>query len=102
VATKLFKQSLNVHTESETGMNRTGIVTEQDLRDNVNHVERNDQIDITGAYTQFATADEINSSQYETQHKRYHHMLGILASLVGDNLITHIGNSAAEIGRAHV
>lgn len=97
VATKLFEKPLNVHIEFETGMNRTGIVTEQDLRDIVSHVERNDQIEITGAYTHFATADEINSSQYETQHKRYHHMLGILASLVGDNLITHIGNSAAGI-----
>src|SRR5699024_3239557 len=97
VATKLFPKPLDVHVEFETGMNRTGIVTEQDLHEVVEHVKKMEQVNITGAYTHFATADEINSDQYETQHKRYHHMLGILASLVGDNLITHIGNSAAGI-----
>lgn len=97
IATKLFSKPLDVHVEFETGMNRTGIVTEQDLHEVVEHVKKMEQVNITGAYTHFATADEINSDQYETQHKRYHHMLGILASLVGDNLITHIGNSAAGI-----
>lgn len=97
IATKLFPKPLDVHVEFETGMNRTGIVTEQDLHEVVEHVKKMEQVNITGAYTHFATADEINSDQYETQHKRYHHMLGILASLVGDNLITHIGNSAAGI-----
>lgn len=97
IATKLFPKPLDVHVEFETGMNRTGVVTEQDLHEVVEHVKKMEQIQITGAYTHFATADEINSSQYEGQHKRYHHMLGVLTSLVGDNLITHIGNSAAGI-----
>jgi len=92
-----FEKPLQVHLEFETGMNRTGINTKQQLRDIVKEIENNEQIQLTGAYTHFATADEIASIQYKQQKKQYEEMLQMLVNIYPHPLITHVGNSAAGI-----
>src|SRR5699024_374767 len=55
------------------------------------------KIKITGAYTHFATADEINSEHYNRQKSRYEDMLHELERLYDNPIIAHTGNSAAGI-----
>ncbi|HLS24128.1 MAG TPA: alanine racemase [Pseudogracilibacillus sp.] len=90
--------TLEIHVEFETGFNRTGIRSVEALRELVNAVKRsNNKIKITGAYTHFATADEIDSPHYNRQKKQYEKMLHELEQLYDRRIITHIGNSAAGI-----
>ena len=92
-----FTNALSIHLEFETGMNRTGIGTEKQLKQIVNRVSELEHIHITGAYMHFATADEIQTEHYEKQKQRYHQLLHALNELHAGPLITHIGNSAAGI-----
>lgn len=93
---KLDKK-LQVHLEFETGMNRTGITSLEELTAIVEEVKRGNNIQITGAFTHFATADEIDSELFHSQYERYHEMLDRLTELYPEKLITHVGNSAAGI-----
>lgn len=90
--------TLYIHLEFETGFNRTGIRSIDTLREIVRIVQSSDEkIKITGAYTHFATADEINSAHYKNQQSVYERMLQELSELYKEPIITHIGNSAAGI-----
>src|SRR5690625_4215909 len=60
-----FEKPLSVHVEFETGMNRTGICTKEELEAVVNEADNLEHVQITGAYTHFATADEIDSTLFE-------------------------------------
>lgn len=92
-----FTKPLSVHLEFETGMNRTGICTEEQLKEIVDQVQKLEHINIKGAYMHFATADEIDTGLYEKQKTRYHLLLDTLNTLHPGPLITHVGNSAAGI-----
>jgi len=92
-----FEEPLSVHVEFETGMNRTGICTTEDLKTVVDEVNQLDHVQITGAYTHFATADEIESALFDQQRKRYDELLEALRELYPHPLMTHVGNSAAGI-----
>lgn len=93
-----LQHNLSIHLEFETGFNRTGIRTIDTLRRIVELVKMSKgKIKITGAYTHFATADEIDSDHYEEQRETYESMLAELSRLYDAPLITHIGNSAAGI-----
>src|SRR5699024_10285088 len=93
-----FSGTLSIHLEFETGFNRTGIYSEETLREILTLVEHSaGKIKITGAFTHFATADEIESLHYKRQKDCYEKMLQILESEYDGPIITHIGNSAAGI-----
>jgi len=93
-----LKGTLSIHLEFETGFNRTGIHSKQALHEIIDTVkEAPGLIEITGAYTHFATADEIDSVHYERQKKRYEAMLYELERSYDAPIVTHIGNSAAVI-----
>lgn len=97
VQEKNLTEKLAIHLEFETGMNRTGIQTLEQMKDIVDAVKRSEQVHITGAYMHFATADDIGTVQYEEQKQRYEYMLQKLAEYYPHPIITHIGNSAAGI-----
>lgn len=93
-----LESTLSIHLEFETGFNRTGIPTEEELKQIVQKVkDSNGIIEITGAYTHFATADEIESVHFKNQKQRYEKMLQLLTEIYDKPLMTHIGNSAAGI-----
>lgn len=93
-----YEGTLSVHLEFETGFNRTGIRTKEALQQMVHLIkESDDKMNITGAYTHFATADEINSVHYLRQKARYEEMLAELERLYDQPIIAHTGNSAAGI-----
>ena len=88
---------LSVHIEFETGMNRTGICTEEDLGIIVSALKKAENINITGAYTHFAEADEEESPLYFSQRDRYYQMLKALREIYDQPILAHMGNSAAGI-----
>lgn len=92
-----FAGQLSVHVEFETGMNRTGICSKEELESVINEVNKLKSVRITGAYTHFATADEVSSAHFQNQRTRYEEMLEHLTSIYPHPLMTHIGNSAAGI-----
>lgn len=93
-----FNDPLHIHLEFETGFNRTGIQTENELTEIIKLIEKSqNQIIITGAYTHFATADEEGHSFYNIQKSRYERMFSILTQLYDKPIVAHIGNSAASI-----
>lgn len=92
-----FESPLHIHVEFETGMNRTGICTEEELRKIVSAIHKNPQLKLTGAFTHFATADDIDSAHFHAQYENYEKMLHILASIHDEPIMTHVGNSAAGI-----
>lgn len=97
LANQLLPKALSVHVEFETGMNRTGIVTNDDLKAIIQKAQEMDQLQITGAYTHFATADAQQSPHYVAQRKRYEEMLDILQANYDGEIAAHMGNSAAGI-----
>ncbi|HLS66937.1 MAG TPA: alanine racemase [Pseudogracilibacillus sp.] len=90
-------KKLHIHLEFETGMNRTGITSVEELEKIVAEVKHGENVKITGAFTHFATADEIESELFHSQYARYQKMLMRLTELYPEDLITHVGNSAAGI-----
>lgn len=93
-----FDGVLSIHLEFETGFNRTGIRSLEDLREIVKQIEAaSGKIKIVGAYTHFATADEIDSEHYNHQKTTYEKMLKELNRIYKGPIMTHIGNSAAGI-----
>lgn len=92
-----FEKPLSIHLEFETGMNRTGICSASELKAIVEEVDKHDSIQITGAFTHFATADDLNCAHFEQQRNRYEEMLSTLSSIYPHEIMTHIGNSAAGI-----
>jgi len=92
-----FDKTLSLHVEFETGMNRTGVTTIEKLEEIVNQVMCMNQVRLTGAYTHFATADEIDSDLFDEQNRRYEEMLHVLIELYPHPLLAHTGNSAAGI-----
>ena len=92
-----FTKPLSIHVEFETGMNRTGVVSKKELASLVKEVEKHPNIRITGAFTHFATADDIASEHYQRQSDVYEEMLHALTDLYPYPMITHTGNSAAGI-----
>lgn len=97
VRDKKFSKPLSVHIEFETGMNRTGICSNEELEQIVKVIQTFDHVRITGAYTHFATADEITSESYLSQRTRYEEMLQLLSDMYDGPIISHMGNSAAGI-----
>src|SRR5699024_7044825 len=90
-------EPLSIHLEFETGMNRTGIASMEELHAVVDAVKQVNNLRITGAYTHFAKADEQKAAMYYEQRDRYKEMAQVLRDIYEEPFITHMGNSAAGI-----
>src|SRR5699024_7844128 len=88
---------LSIHLEFETGMNRTGIASIEELHAVVNAVKEADNLRITGAYTHFAKANEQKEALYYEQLDHYKEMTQVLRYIYEEPFITHMENSTAGI-----
>lgn len=88
---------LHVHLKIDSGMGRAGVRTEEELQDVITKCEQYDQIKLAGVYTHFATADEVKSTYFDLQVERFERLLTLFSPQVANQLIIHIGNSAAGI-----
>lgn len=88
---------INVHLKIDSGMGRSGVRTTEEIEKVVNKLNERKDVRLEGVYTHFATADEVKSSYFDLQIDRFEQRLNELNDLVEDELIVHIGNSAAGI-----
>lgn len=88
---------LYIHLELDTGMNRTGILTEEELQACLESLKKSKCIYLTGAYTHFATADEEGSAYYMQQLDRFKNLAAVFETIWPDPVAWHMSNSAATI-----
>lgn len=88
---------LYVHIKIDSGMGRAGVRTIEELKQVTDKLLRRQDIKLKGVYTHFATADEVNSDYYKLQVDRFEQLLKEINIARPDDLIVHIGNSAAGI-----
>lgn len=92
-AKSLQKKAL-IHLKLNTGMNRLGIKTTNELQKFLELLNQCESIELEGIYTHFATAD-CCKQKLEKQNAKFKKMLSILTFEERKNLIIHASNSSA-------
>lgn len=86
--------SLTIHLKLDTGMGRIGVRNEQEIQSIEELLVKHPNIVVEGIFTHFATADEKNSSYFESQIQRFKELLSYFTKLPA---IIHCSNSAASL-----
>ncbi len=86
-----FKEPVSFHLKFDTGMGRLGIKDQTEVNELLHMIEEDDRLTLEGAYTHFATADELNTTYFNHQYERFMEMVDWLP--VRPKII-HCGNSA--------
>lgn len=87
--------TLSVHLKLDTGMGRLGIITENELLQAFEFAAGKQKVKIEGIFTHFATADELDTTYFEKQHKMFTAMTRTAAEY--ENVMIHCGNSATGL-----
>lgn len=96
VAESLNKKA-KIHIKVETGMNRLGFLPTEKNADLVAKINEMKNLDIMGAYTHFARADEKDKSAAREQARRFLNFMEMLEKRNVNIPIKHMANSAAII-----
>lgn len=88
---------LKVHMKWDTGMGRIGLRLEAELIEIIDELTKKSNIDLTGVFTHFSTADSKDLSYFNLQKERFNHMLKQFKQQWSRPVQVHIGNSAAAI-----
>lgn len=95
-AKKMNKRAL-VHIKIDTGMSRIGFLPTEESLDIIDRIFELDNIDVTGVFTHFSTADEQSKEFTAVQYKRFRFMTDSIEKRGHKGLIRHCANSAAII-----
>ena len=93
-ATKDIKKPLKVHVKIDSGMGRIGFTEYDDLKKAITFMQKHPWVEITGAFTHFATADEEQADYYNEQVNKFNHMLEAFEERP---TLVHTSNSAAAL-----
>lgn len=93
----LFSKELKLHMKWDTGMGRIGIRTEEELHTLIKALKMTKNVNLTGIYTHFATADEAELTYFQEQQTRFQQLMQVFETLWDSSVDIHIGNSAASI-----
>ncbi len=88
------KHEIKFHVKIDTGMGRLGLREPQELEKIIEDIENEPLFSIEGAYTHFATADELDTTYFEQQYQRFSEFLHSFPTLPK---IVHCGNSATGL-----
>ncbi|MFS1516513.1 alanine racemase [Bacillus sp. SCS-151] len=91
-------QAIHLHVKLDTGMGRLGVRTEAEIKAIEAVVNNDKRLVLHGAYTHFATADEINTTYLEQQYRMFQEMLDWF---VEKPSMIHCANSAAALRFPH-
>ncbi|MDX8362833.1 alanine racemase [Cytobacillus sp. IB215316] len=91
-------QAIHLHVKLDTGMGRLGVRTEAEIKAIEAVVNNDKRLVLHGAYTHFATADEINTTYLEQQYRMFQEMLDWFAEKPS---MIHCANSAAALRFPH-
>ncbi|WP_174615749.1 alanine racemase [Virgibacillus ihumii] len=90
-------QTLKLHMKWDTGMGRIGLRTDEELKEIVGELKDQSNVQLTGIYTHFATADEPGADYFNMQNERFDQLLTTFEKVWEDPVAIHTGNSAASI-----
>lgn len=90
--------SIPVHVKIDTGLNRLGVPHER-LEEFAGALAKEPRLDVEGAFSHFAFADDPGNAFADTQLERFHDALERLGAQGITPAIRHIGNSAAALTR---
>ncbi|MFC0523706.1 alanine racemase [Pontibacillus salicampi] len=91
-----FDGKLSLHVKLDTGMGRIGIRTEEELQ-SVLEAWDEQSFQLDGVFTHYATADEEDTSYFQTQQARLEELLASFAKRWPHPVHIHTGNSAASM-----
>ncbi|WP_349409228.1 alanine racemase [Pseudalkalibacillus sp. SCS-8] len=92
-----LEQPLAIHIKFDTGMGRLGINDPNEAKLIINHIKQNESLKLEGAFSHFATADELDSELVTKQMNRFSHYLALLEEEGIKPDVIHFGNSAGAI-----
>lgn len=90
-------RKLKVHLKIDSGMGRLGVITTEDAKQVASRLSRLPYVELEGAYTHFAKADEENKDYTLMQYQRFMDVISALRDSGYKLPIIHTGNSAAAI-----
>ena len=93
-AVRLGKKAL-VHIKIDTGMGRIGFLPNEESLDVIDSIFTLPNLQITGVFTHFATADEKSKDFTREQYDKFRYMTDSMEKRGHKGLIRHCGNSAA-------
>lgn len=93
---KKLNKTAKAHLKIDTGMGRIGLRTDEELHCVLAALKRASNVNLTGMFTHFATADETDKSFTQKQFMRFLSAANAVKS-AGFNVICHASNSAATI-----
>lgn len=96
-AAKKMNKRAQVHIKIDTGMSRIGFLPTEESLDIIDRIFELDNIDVTGVFTHFSTADEESKEFTAVQYKRFRFMTDSIEKRGHKGLIRHCANSAAII-----
>lgn len=89
--------TLRVHMKWDTGMGRIGLRSETELTEVIKELTNNSNIELTGVFTHFSTADSEDLSYFNLQKESFNNLLSKFKKQWQSPVQIHIGNSAAAI-----
>lgn len=89
-----IKHPLTIHLKCDTGMNRIGLRTEEEVKEAEKLIKSTNKIFLEGIFTHYATADEHNQSLTKKQLERFHSLINAMEQLPP---MVHTSNSAASL-----
>lgn len=95
-AVRLGRTAL-AHISVDTGMSRIGFLPCEESLDEIDRIFELPNLEITGVFTHFSTADEADKSFTYTQFERFKYMTDGIEARGHKNLIRHCANSASII-----
>lgn len=87
-------ETAKVHLKLDTGMNRIGVRTEDEVKALVRLIDSLPGIELTGCFTHMATADEADATGTLAQIARFEALCAAIASVHPQKIIRHAANTA--------
>jgi alanine racemase len=91
-------KKVSCHVKLDSGMNRIGMKQETEIKDFAEAVKACRSLEVTGAYTHLATADELDTAYTDKQIERFKEMADLLEAELGKEIpCRHSANSAGAM-----
>lgn len=88
-----LRKKLKIHLKIDSGMNRLGFKTNEEINEIMQKLVDHDYIEIEGIFTHFSTAD-VDKTYYDIQMRRFKEVLNMLDF---DFKMIHVSNSSSVI-----
>ncbi len=95
-AAKEFGKTIKLHLKVDTGMNRVGVKTPEEVSALLDIIGQEDALELEGLMTHFATADDADKAYTHQQNERFKAFIELVKSR-GFSPIIHAANSGAAL-----